>query len=245
MEQVPHDMRRIVHERSPREEAELAVARAVEGVGDPWDAWLGRLAAFREKYGHTRVRRAATMFGHLLGFWVAEQRERWERGILDEWKVARLKAMGLMLALDTETFAQGLSELRKYVVQQRCRVVPLSWLTESKFQLGEWVVQQRLKQRRGKLEPRRQQLLREAFFLFQPSETVSYLFEHPSDPEAAELTQSLENELKKLRWRPIVERRRAFRQLVLTHHPDVSELAHAGAAINFLAVAKDWFLAGQ
>merc|ERR1712217_136800 len=106
-------------------------------------------------------------------------------------------------------------------------------------------VQQRTKQRRGKLSPYRQKMLRDAFFLWQPSEAPSFLFDHPSDPEAAEVTKRIEAELKSSRWQPIGERRRQFRKLVLHWHPDVSESEYAGDAIAFLAEVRDWFLAGN
>lgn len=165
--------------------------------------------------------------------------------MLDETKVARMKALGLMLDLDAELFAQGLSELRKYVLRERTRIVPLGWKTDSGLMLGKWVVEQRTRQRRNRLDARRQQLLKEAFFLWQPSEAPSFLFQHPEDRGAAEVTRGMETDLKSMRWLPIGERRRAFRQMVLKHHPDVWEDKHAGAAIQFLADVKDWFLGGH
>merc|ERR1712066_1050771 len=111
--------------------------------------------------------------------------------------------------------------------------------------LGDWVVKQRTLQRRNRLSPRRQELLQEAFFRWQPAELPSDLFEHPENPEAAEMTRALEEEMKEIRWRPLNERRRYFRNLILTHHPDLSEEEHAEDVIRFLAEAKDWFLGGH
>jgi len=87
-------------------------------------------------------------------------------------------------------------------------------------------------------------MLRDAFFAWQPSAPPSAYFTHPEDPEAAETTLNLERELKELRWRPVSERRRFFRNLILKHHPDISEDKHAGSTIQFLSDVKDWFLAG-
>lgn len=245
-DQVPQDMRRIIFEGSERqEEAEVAVARGIDNLADPWDTWLGRLAAFKDRHGHARPRLLGTIFGHELGPWVRSQRERWEAGLLDERKTARLKAMGLMLDLDAETFAQGLAELRRFVVREKTRLVPISYCTQGGFRLGEWVVQQRTKQRRAKLNPYRQKMLRDAFFTWRPSEAPSIMFNHPNDPHAAEVTQTIEAELKSFRWQPMSERRRQFRKLVLHWHPDVSDSDHADDAITFLAEVKDWFLAGH
>lgn len=227
-----------------RERATFAVNRAVKALGDPWDFWLGRLAAFREKYGHVRIRFMSTVLGHALGFWVGEQRNRWTKGLLEEHKVERLKRMGLMLDLDNEVFAQGLAELRKYVEATNSREVPLSYKSDAGFMLGKWVVEQRTQQRRGKLTPERQRLLKEAFFLWRPSEPDD-LADHPEDPAAAMLTRQIEDEIRKMRWHPISHRRRFFRSMVLKHHPDISQEEHAGAAIQFLSDVKDWFLAGH
>lgn len=243
--EVPRELADLIAEGSPRKEAEIAVARGVEGLGDPWDAWLGRLAAFRDRWGHVKVSWMSGIFGHRLGHWVFEQRDAWKRGMLHSRKVARLKGMGFMLDLESEVFAQGLSELRKYVMFKRRRIVPLSYTTESKFPLGQWVVEQRTKQRRGKLTLRQIELLREAFFLWQPAEMPSLFFSHPEDPEAAAITRALEEEMRRLRLQPMGERRRHFRSLVLKHHPDISESEHAGSTITFLAEVKDWFLAGN
>lgn len=243
--EVPFDMRNVFHGETLQEQAEAAVDRAVKALGDLWDLWLGRLAAHRDRYGHVKVRYLKTINGHELGSWVKSQREFWENGALDTEKVSRLKAMGFVLDLDTELFAQGLTELRKFVRTTKRNSVPLSYKTESGFMLGEWVVKQRTLLRRGRLSLRRQQLLKEAFFLFRPSEAPTDLFEHAEDPEVAELTRSIEAELREVRWRPPLERRRFFRSMVLKHHPDLSKDVRAPAAILFLAKAKEWFLAGH
>ena len=41
-----------------------------------------------------------------------------------------------MLDQDAEMFAKGLSELRMYVSQQRKRVVPWNYVSDSSFRLG-------------------------------------------------------------------------------------------------------------
>ncbi|CAE8707589.1 unnamed protein product, partial [Polarella glacialis] len=244
-EEVPFELRQLVYDRSPKEQAEIAVARGVYALGDNWDSWLGRLAAFRDQHGHVKVRYLATIFGHELGAWVMQQRERWECGTLDDRKVARLKGLGFMLDLEAELFALGLSELRTWVMFHRSRVVPISFTTDAGFALGSWVVEQRTLQRRGRLGLKEQKMLKEAFFMWSPSEAPTSQFDHPQDQEAAVLTRSIEGELRMLRWRPIVERRQFFRSLVLKHHPDVSPDPSAPYAIQFLSDTKEWFLAGH
>jgi len=242
--ELPYELRSLVN-RGARRQAEIAIARGVEALGDPWDIWLGRLLAYQDRHKNANARFLATQFGHELGAWLQSQRQQWERGTLKERKVARLKGLGVMLDPDVEMFAKGLSELRMYVSQQRKRVVPWNYVSDSSFRLGEWVVEQRTLQRRGKLSLQRQQLLREAFFLWQPAEAPSSMFEHPEDPEAADVTHAIEDELRSLRWQTITQRRAIFRAMVLRHHPDISESKYANDAIRFLSDVKDWFLAGH
>ena len=47
-----------------------------------------------------------------------------------------LRGLGVMLDQDAEMFAKGLSELRMYVSQQRKRVVPWNYVSDSSFRLG-------------------------------------------------------------------------------------------------------------
>ena len=244
-DELPFELRSLVNEGNARKQAEIAIARGVETLGDPWDMWLGRLLAYRDRHNRVNVRFLATQFGHELGAWMQKQRQQWESGALKDHKVARLKGLGVMLDPDTETFAQGLSELRMYVAQHRKRTVPAFHITGSGFQLGAWVLEQRTKQRRGKLSLQRQQLLKEAFFLWQPAEAPASMFMHPEDPEASEVTHAIEAELRSLRWQPISQRRTIFRSFVLRHHPDISDSQYANDAIRFLSDVKDWFLAGH
>ena len=160
--ELPFELRTLVHRGSARRQAETAIARGVEALGDPWDIWLGRLLAYKDRHKHANARFLATQFGHELGSWLKSQREQWERGTLHERKVARLKGLGVMLDNEAEMFAKGLSELRTYVLKFRKRTVPWNYVSDSAFRLGEWVVEQRTKQRRGKLSLQRQLLLKEA-----------------------------------------------------------------------------------
>eukprot|EP00439_Symbiodinium_sp_Y106_P046449 s961_g5.t3 len=233
-DELPFELRSLVNEGNARKQAEIAIARGVETLGDPWDMWLGRLLVYRDRHKRVNVRFLATQFGHELGAWMQKQRQQWESGALKDHKVARLKGLGVMLDPDSETFAQGLSELRMYVAQHRKRTVPAFHITGSGFQLGAWVLEQRTKQRRGKLSLQRQQLLKEAFFLWQPAEAPASMFMHPEDPEAAEVTHAIEAELRSLRWQPISQRRTIFRSFVLRHHPDISDSQYANDAIRMM-----------
>jgi len=242
-EQIPQDLRRLFDGRRPQEEAEVAVARGVEDLSDRWDVWFGRLSAWKAMHNAViQPRKRSEIHGYNLGEWMDEQRSLWDSGYLGERKAARLKSVGVLLDYETESFVIGLQELRKYVVREWTRVVPWSYKTESGFPLGKWVVKQRTMQRRLKLSPRRVELLKEAFFLFQPSEAPSMMFDHDEDEEVAEVTRTIETELRTSRWQPQKERRRKFRLMVLKYHPDIWPDERAGPVMQFLADVKVWFL---
>ena len=91
--ELPYELRSLVNRGNARKQAEIAIARGVEALGDPWDIWLGRLLAYQERHKHANARFLATQFGHELGAWLQSQRQQWERGTLKERKVARLKGL--------------------------------------------------------------------------------------------------------------------------------------------------------
>ena len=92
--ELPYELRSLVN-RGARRQAEIAIARGVEALGDPWDIWLGRLLAYQDRHKNANARFLATQFGHELGAWLQSQRQQWERGTLKERKVARLKGLEL------------------------------------------------------------------------------------------------------------------------------------------------------
>lgn len=89
--ELPYELRSLVNRGNVRKHAEIAIARGIEALGDPWDVWLGRLLAYHDRHKNANARFLATQFGHELGAWLQSQRQQWERGTLKERKVARLK----------------------------------------------------------------------------------------------------------------------------------------------------------
>jgi hypothetical protein len=239
---IPRQLTNFIYQNTPRTEAEAAVQVCINKLGDPWDTWLGRLKYYRHT-STAKLQKESTLHGYQLGEWVTEQQILLNQGWLSSRKAATLEDMGIKRYDKEGEFQKGIDELKKYVKLKGTSRVSFLAVTESGFRLGEWVVKMRHLQRHGKLSQQQIQLLKEAFFVWRPSEIASCFFRHPEDPDAAVVTRSLEEELCKLRWHPIQERRRHFRKLVLAHHPDVSQDKHAGTTINFLAEVKDWFLA--
>jgi len=112
------------------------------------------------------------------------------------------------------------------------------------FALGDWVTYTKMQYANGKLSELRQQLIKDATWRPRVRTQVRYhtIFKHPEDPEAANVTHTIEDELKTTKGLPNKDRRQVFRKLVLAWHPDRSESEHAEAAIQFLGQTRDWYL---
>lgn len=240
--ELPHSLRRYIHDDSDRKRAEVAVNRGVRALGSDFDMNFGRLLAYKEKTGNCMVESRLEFRGYKLGRWVAEQRRMIDVGTLHATKVARLKRIGLMINVRSETFAMGLAELRKFVKAKKTRFVPVSYKADNGFSLGEWVANMRIRQKVGDLDAGQVKLLQQAFFLFEDCQVRVELFSHPEDFDASSVTRGLEEYLREHRWMSANERTKIFRQLVLKHHPDVSQDKYAEDAIQFLSDAKSWFL---
>mmetsp|Transcript_41008 Transcript_41008/g.92006 ORF Transcript_41008/g.92006 Transcript_41008/m.92006 type:complete len:702 (+) Transcript_41008:69-2174(+) len=242
LQELPTELVESLQVMQGREHAELCATRGIKTLSDPWDRWYGRILAYKDTYGDaSRIPRMKDIFGHQLGFWLANQRLLCKRRQLDSEKVLKLRRAGVMMEIFEETFTRGLRELRRYVLTKRTREIPTNYRTESGFDLGAWVLRMRTLQRRGKLKSELQESLQEAFFLWQPSGRQGFA-KHPGDFDAAMVTRAIEEELTEMRWRPRSERKQFFRSMVLKYHPDVSEEKHATEAIQFLSDIRDWFL---
>jgi len=70
-------------------------ARCVENLYVPWDVWLGKLKAFKERFGHCNVL-SSWREDRALGSWVAAQRVRRKKGLLDDEQIYDLDRLGFI-----------------------------------------------------------------------------------------------------------------------------------------------------
>jgi len=237
-------------EEMAEKEAKMTAVRGINGLGDDWDMWYGRLRKWREikdadGLHHLQPTEKESVHGHEIGPWVRHQRHRFAQGWLEERRVAKLRRLNIFLAPNDEYFAMGLRELRRWVKQKQTNNVSLLDVTDSGFQIGEWVTTQRFRQRRGRLSRMEFKLLQEAFFCFRPKEPTASIFSPPDDPQVANVTRTIEGALVGKRIQSKKERQAFFKQLVLKYHPDIWEDDRAGEVIQFLANVKTWFLAAN
>ena len=126
--------------------------RSFESLYSSWDTYFGKLAAFRERFGHCNVE-AKWEEDVSLGRWVAAQRTRRTKGILTEEQIARLDELGSVwdwqIVKGDETWMKWLQELK--IVKERFGHCNVSTYGED-ASLARWVVSQRTRRKEGGLD---------------------------------------------------------------------------------------------
>ncbi|MBE7702343.1 helicase associated domain-containing protein [Oerskovia sp. Sa1BUA8] len=128
-----------------------------------WQRNVGRLAAFRDEHGHTRVPyyfETADGFG--LGTWVGRMRRRRAAGDLTDQQVADLEAAGMDWTAPL-TVSKGRSHraFAEFVAEHGHGQVPDAYRTSDGFDLSGWVARVRREQRAGRLSPAQEDELRD------------------------------------------------------------------------------------
>jgi hypothetical protein len=131
-------------------------------LADQWEEGFNRLLDYIEEHGHPRVPRPyTTADGYPLGVWAAKQRGYYNRGALDPDKRSRLADLpGWSWDAQDAKWEQGFRRLQEYVEHHGDARVPGSY-TINGYQLGTWVVTQRVVRTRGELSSDRQRLLQD------------------------------------------------------------------------------------
>ena len=128
---------------------------------DVWEVKFQALVSFTELYGNARP---ANTFvdenGITLGSWVAGQRTRYKKGVLEKGKIKRLEdlngwAWDSLEAQWQETYARLLKEVER----RGNAAIPQDYADECGFKLGIWVNSQRQKYKKKKLDQHRVKLM--------------------------------------------------------------------------------------
>ena len=120
--------------------------RCFERLISSWDTFFGKLAAFKERFGHCNVR-SDWKKDPGLGSWVSAQRGRRDKGTLSEEQVARLSGLGFKWEWQAqktqETWMKWYRELQNYAKENGSPHVPARYANNKK--LGRWVTHQRIR----------------------------------------------------------------------------------------------------
>ena len=122
--------------------------RCLENLYSSWDHWLGRLKAFKERFGHCNVE-TGWKEDPSLASWVSAQRTRRNKGSLGQDKIARLDEIGFIWdyqhAKAQETWRKWYRELEAYTREHGNPHVPTRY---SNTKLASWVWIQRQRKSR-------------------------------------------------------------------------------------------------
>lgn len=125
-----------------------------------WEEGFARLQQFVAREGHALVAHRHREGEHRLGQWVMVQRRTFARGQLDVDRIRRLDAIrGWSWKGNLEeNWELGCRKLQAYAAREGDALVPKAHV-EDGFPLGQWVLRQRLAERRGKLSNTRHERL--------------------------------------------------------------------------------------
>ena len=126
-----------------------------------WGEGFSRLLKYVERHGDARVPFSYTEDGYKLGGWVTTQRSFHSRGTLEDDRAHRLEELpGWTWDAYTESWEEGFSRLQAYVERHGDARVPRSWMVDG-YKLGGWVIDQRVKRAKGKLDANSERRLQE------------------------------------------------------------------------------------
>ncbi len=123
---------------------------------DEWNAALEALQAYARQHGAARPpRQFVTENGFKLGAWVSLQRSNFARGRLAQDRMHRLETVPGWAWRVTASWEDGFAVLQDYVGEHGNASPPSKAVTPSGFRLGQWVIDQRVAHRAGRLAPER------------------------------------------------------------------------------------------
>jgi superfamily II DNA or RNA helicase len=113
-------------------------ARCIENLFPAWDVWLGKLTAFKERFGHCNVV-GGWPEDRGLGSWVAAQRVKRKQGLLADEQIRDLDRLGFVWKFNTDWMEQY-KALERYTREHGNPHVPRMY---SDKKLAKWVWIQR------------------------------------------------------------------------------------------------------
>jgi hypothetical protein len=109
-------------------------------LDDKWEEGFSALKNFKEREGHINVSRNHKIDGFNLGFWVHNQRKKFDK--LSTHNRKRLDELGFIWNRLDDKWEEGFSALKNFKEREGHCKVPSTY-TENNFNLGKWVSHQR------------------------------------------------------------------------------------------------------
>ena len=123
-------------------------------VWDPleflWQENLEELGEFIKNHGHSSIsNNYKTKSGGSLRDWIQDQRQSKKNGNLTTTRKNKLDLIGLNWQPSDDFWTEGIQYLKKYIKVKKSANVPLRFVTEDDFALGNWVSTRRRNYKRG------------------------------------------------------------------------------------------------
>jgi hypothetical protein len=138
----------------------------VEASTASWEFWFGLLEVFQEREGNCKVSAKHEEDGFSLGSWVNNQRRRQTR--MSNGRIALLNNLGFIWVPFEHDWQTGIQHLRTFIGEYSHSKVPVSFITQGSYKLGQWVSVQRLT--KAKLSEERIADLDNLGFIWNPHE---------------------------------------------------------------------------
>lgn len=123
-----------------------------------WDTWYRLCLEYKKEFGHLYVKRNEKYKGFAFYDWVGNQRMDYNKGLLPEDKVQKLKELGFVFDTVLYNWNIRFEEYKQYVADTGDRSPKRNVIYNGK-QVGNWVRTQKQQEERGKLQPRFKEIL--------------------------------------------------------------------------------------
>lgn len=121
-----------------------------------WEDGYNTLCRYVDEFGNARVSYECVYEGFKLGIWVTTQRRSYTIGKLERERQERLSQLpGWMWDVKEEQWAEGFAHLVEFVERTGTARMTRTYIDQSGFALGAWVIVQRQLKRRAILDPAR------------------------------------------------------------------------------------------
>lgn len=113
---------------------------------NPWDCWMEQVKLYRAEHGDLSVPKDYEMGVYRLGNWIAEQRKKYDKGLLTEEQIAALETCGMIWREgERRPWKDWYQDAVEYYNTFGNLLVPVAYVTKQGRPLGQWIAIQREK----------------------------------------------------------------------------------------------------
>jgi len=138
-----------------------------------WNSFFDQARKYKDTFGDLNVPYNYTSDGIKLGNWIISSRMKYKRKTLKSWQVAALEGIGIVWSLYDKTWNQYFELARDYFNEHANLLVVYNFEINGK-KLGNWIVNQRRKFKKGTLNNEQINLLNSIGMVWNKTEAIWY-----------------------------------------------------------------------